>query len=76
MHISEHETLMPNRELSDDTIRKNDDPELNTQYLNIVPKNIDQKFPPSKFAACYEVNCNSNASKFTILPFRSFACDL
>ena len=39
IHISDHEILMPNSELSDDIIRRNED--LKTDYLNIVPKNID-----------------------------------
>ena len=46
MHISEHETLMPNQELSDDTIRKNDDlrsPRINTDFLNIVPTATENK---------------------------------
>ena len=62
---------MPDCESPDKEIRKN--PDLKTDFLNIVPKNIDFRFPPNKFAPCYEANCSSSSSKFTIMPYRSFA---
>ena len=71
IHISEHQVMMPNCDTPNTAIRNNR--ELVTDFDGIVPKNIDARFPPNKFAPCYEVNCSSSSSKFTIRPYRSFA---
>ena len=41
-------------------------------FKNVVMPNIDFRMPPNMYAACYEVNCSSTKSKFTLLPFRNF----
>jgi hypothetical protein len=41
-------------------------------FLNVVPSGIDKRYPPDQFIPCFEVNCSSSKSKFTLHPYRNF----
>ena len=70
IHISEREVIW-------DEEKKTINSE-GPQFKNVVMSNIDFRQPPDLYAACYEVNCSSAKSKFTLLPYRNFEseCEL
>ena len=68
LHITDREVIMPLLDAADED-------EEDKGYLPVVSSKIDKRSPPSKFTPCYEVNCSSNKSKFSLRPFRNFESD-